>query len=367
MAQNGLVVDVQVGEEMVSFQTGPYGEVYPIPLVGGVHPDEALKMLADDSEAMGSPIDMPTRGKSLDGMYNLGLLYVHQQRLREALAGTLDLPEAQALRKVVIEQGMPMSLRPLTLEATEHQFAPVLRCLDGGRWRVGQEPQAVEFQEADPAAAMEKAQQVYVSWVEQDEDTWEEATKKAVERYPRSLFHDYWAHWISEHGEWERGGGFRLQLLGRHTTFMMHSPRGQRVFNMSRLRAVHTLDAIARYAGVEPSYPFPGVVYEWLNGEGIPRPDIQEDDTWRVGDDVQMRIVPEKMLFVLKVVEVDYVIQPENRRTELVMRRVENGKPDTSKMVAHTAVEPPFAEWMVGWDQCVLPMWFLWKARLLGS
>jgi len=355
-------------QSSIEFQTGPYGEVYPIPLTTGIDPDDALKALTDASAAMGSPVDVPTRGKSLGGMYNLGMLYVHQLRLREALAGELSLPEAEALRRTVMVDRQPMSLRPLMMERLEYGFAPILTYLGDDRWRVGAGDRSVTFEESDPARAVARAQQLFTTWADADDERWQAAVEKVMARYPRSLFHDYWAHYTRHHDEgWERGAGFHLQLLGRHNTFQLTTPKGSRVFTTSCLRAAHITDAIARHAGVQPDYPPSPVVMEWLTVEGLPLPHMTDEvgDRWQVGA-IRVRRLRDKHVILLEDAGGDrYVIRHEGRRPkELVLRPLVDGEADESKMLAHTVVEPPLKEWMKDMGRTVLTMWFIWKIKL---
>src|SRR5690554_3010708 len=113
----------------MKFNTGPYGEIFPPPLVSGLSPDEALGRLLQGAEKAGKPISsVPSRGESRRGMYNLAMLYVHQTNLARAIAGIIPDPEAEALRRAVIEEGQALSLRPLGMEKLWFTtFAPVAR------------------------------------------------------------------------------------------------------------------------------------------------------------------------------------------------------------------------------------------------
>lgn len=348
----------------VTFRTGPYGEVYPLPLTGGVEPAEALETLTGDSAALGSPVDVPSRGKSLEGMLNLGVLYVHQQRLRDAMAGALDLPEARALRKAVMDDRRPMSLRPLMMEHVTYGFAPILAYLGGGRWRVGRGGESTAFEEPDPARAVAKAQRIFKAWADSDDERWQQGADRALERFPRSLFHDYWAHLSRHTPVWDRGAGFSLRLLGRHNTFELETPGGRRVFTTSPVRAAHLCDALARWSGSAPRYPSSTEVMEWLNGEGVPIPAMEGRSVWRLGC-VEAQELSEKHVIVLKAAGGYFVIRKEGRRrAELVLRPLKGGRPDRSRTLAHTAVEPPLGDWMRDLGRTVLTMWFVWKAGL---
>ncbi len=96
----------------IEFERGPFGEIVPPSLVAGMPMGEALD--------------------------NLGLVYVHQRRLRQAIAGELDEAEARDLYRAVVVEGERLSLRPLGQEERAFStFAPVLQRIEGERWRVG--------------------------------------------------------------------------------------------------------------------------------------------------------------------------------------------------------------------------------------
>lgn len=348
----------------VTFRRGPHGEIYPLPLTAGVEPREALERLVTDSAARGSPVDVPTRGKSLEGMLNLGLLYVHQLRLREALAGTLDLPEARALREAVVDEGVPMSLRPLMMEHMAYGFAPILRCLGDARWRVGEGEACVTFEEADPVQAVAKGQRVFKAWADADGERWEQDAEAAADRFPRSLFHDYWAHLARHDRVWDRGDGFSLRLVGRHNTFQLQTPTDRRILTTTAVRAAHLCDALARRSGSQPRYPPATEVMEWLSARGLPIPVVETERLWRVGR-IEVQQVPEKHAIVLSAGDDYYAIQQEGgRQPELVLRQLTRGQGGGSRTLAHTAVEPPLRAWMKDLGRTVLSMWFVWKGGL---
>jgi hypothetical protein len=358
----------------VVFKTGPYGEIFPHPLVAGVDPDDALDRLAADSKAMGSPIDMPSRGKSLDGMYALARLYVHQLRLRDAMAGELDLPEAQALRRAVMDQRLPMSLRPLGMEDLEYKgFAPILTYLGENRWQVGSEDAgATEVIEGDPAEAVERAQQIFTAWSEQDDERWMEAVDDLLDQHPRSLFHHYWAHYIDEHNVWRRSDKITLRLVGRHNYFEMKTPGGKRVFSTTRVRAVHLCDALARHNDIDPPYPNASRILEWLESEGVPAPQQSDKHQWSIGD-IEIHVDPENGWIVFVTVEDGhrhgYILQRErkSRHYRLALYRGKRGRPDKSRTLAKSAWEPPFDDWMNDEnDRMVLTMWFAYRAKLVS-
>jgi hypothetical protein len=143
---------------LIEFERGPHGEIVPPSLVADMSADEALETLA-----LGS-------GAALEGMENLGLVYVHQRRLRRAIAGELDDDVARDLYRAVVVEGEPLSLRPLGQEERVFStFAPVLQRVEGERWRVGVVGQGRTREiTAPPGRVVELAQDVFVEWCELD-------------------------------------------------------------------------------------------------------------------------------------------------------------------------------------------------------
>ena len=265
---------------MEAFPLGPYGEILPPPLIAHTTPEDALARLVADA---GGQVHVPKRGRSLEGMYNVALVYAHQLRLREVLAGRYTLDVEAALYRAVMEEGQPLSLRPPTLEDLAlDTFAPVLAYLGEHQWRVGLpgHGRTAVFTEPDPAQAVAQAQDLYAQWCEEDERAFLEAGRRAMRRHPRHLFHEYWLWVLETQGEWVRGGGYRLVWHGRHNEMDLWTPQGLRPLDMDRLQAVHLTDALAWERGVPPAWPQPQDVETWLNAMHAPHPDAV---TWSPG------------------------------------------------------------------------------------
>ncbi len=254
------------------FPRGPYGEILPPPLTAHTTPQQALDRLVRDT---GTPVHVPRRGRSLEGMYNVALVYAHQLRLREVLAGQYTLEVEAVLYRVVMEEGQPLSLRPPTLEALAlDSFAPVLTYLGDHRWQVGLpgHGKVTTFTEADPARAVARAQDIFATWAEADEVAFLQAGKRAMRRHPRHLFHEYWLWVLETQGEWVRDGGYRLVWHGRHNEMDLWTPQGLRPLDMDRLQAVHMTDALAWESGIPPPWPRPEALDAWLEAVHAPRP-----------------------------------------------------------------------------------------------
>jgi hypothetical protein len=160
------------------FERGPYGEIHPPPLVAGLHPDEVLDEMVRDFEMTVS--DLP--GEELEALRNLGLVYAHQRRLRQAIAGELMYdPDARALYEAVVVRGEPVSLRPLGQEDLAFAgFAPVLQRVEGAPsinfapasrgtgqalWRIGLEGHGqTTVIAAGASCVVRQAQQIYADW-----------------------------------------------------------------------------------------------------------------------------------------------------------------------------------------------------------
>jgi len=366
-------MDTAANMTNITFKTGPYDEIYPLPLLAGMTPEEALKQLVEDSTAMGHPFVPPTRGQYVEEMHFRGQCHVHQQRLPKAMAGEMDdVPEAAALRQAVMELGHRMSLRPLGMEILKYSsFAPVLQYLGDDRWQVGLkgEGRVQSFEATDPAEAIKAAQQVFKRWADQDDEKWMEAAEKATDRFPRSLFHHYWAAQIREDKVWERGGDITLHLQDNHDRFRLELPGDTvRLYKTTRVRGVHIADAVARHTGVEPRYPPSSLVMEWLIEEGMAFPEMHDEHRWDIGD-VKVKMIPDRQEFVLEdAAGARYVIRIEGQKAaELVLRPIVDGKPDTSTMLAHTVIEKPLRDWMRDFGRTVLTMWFIYDAKLGGT
>jgi len=357
--------------KVIEFERGPYGEIFPPPLVAGVDPDEALDKLAKDSAAMGSPItDMPTRGRSRQGMYNLALVYVHQLRLRDAIAGQLQGdPDARDLYQAVVLEGEPMSLRPLGMEAlTFSTFAPVLQHVGENRWRIGVEGQGkTTVFDAPLDQVIAQAQAAYVKLSDADDEDWDDKISQALKRVPRLLAHEYWAWRFHQDGMWNRGGGFHLTALRGHGTVRLDLPNGSRILNTSRIRAVHMTDALARRARLEYPWPDPGDIIEWLTDRGVPLVDT-ESEPWEIGEFKVVWKLPASAM--LGTDDRRYFLLVKKRGGELTLHPASrNGqRPNKRKKLASTVLGPQ-ARVFLGDEigRVALTMWAVWAGKLLKA
>ncbi len=145
------------------FSRGPYGEIFPPPLLGGVTPaelDEIVHEMVDD-EALLADVD-------LSQFHDEAMLYLHQQNLLDVLAGRREDPDVADLREAVL-QGEPLSLRPLGHEDISYRtFAPVLQRISDNSWRLGVESygQTATVAGDNAGVALRRARQIYTGWAE---------------------------------------------------------------------------------------------------------------------------------------------------------------------------------------------------------
>ena len=259
---------------------GPYGEILPPPLVEHVTEEEALARLVADNAALGVKVSVPQRGHARDGLINVALLYAHQMRLREVLAGRFESSQEEALYEAVTMDGESISLRPLGLEWARYiGFVPILQTQTPGRlliprnrvgpdkpilWRFGINGRGYSelFANIDSVKAVAKAQAIYVRLSTQDAETFEAKARALVDA--PSLLHDYALWQLDDAGEWNRGAGFRLQVIGAHNTMQLDTPSEARPVSLDPARAVKLLDALARQAGAEADWPRPVELADWL-------------------------------------------------------------------------------------------------------
>ena len=270
----------------IGFKRGPYGEIFPPPLVGGVDPDEALDRLVQAAEQSGNPITaLPKRGQSRKGMYNLALLHIHQVNLARAIAGDMDDPDAVTLRQLVVEQREALSLRPLGLESLWFTtFAPVLQLVDPqtDTWRVGLpgHGRTASFQ-AGPDEAVKRAQHLYVEWSADEDAKWQNWVQQTIGSVKPTYQHLVWQAQLTANQDLlaHLTNGYGLQRLGKHTTYSLITPKGQRIFDASSLpRALRIADAFLANQGVAlPDYS-PSDVMEALLLLGADRPTAPQDD-----------------------------------------------------------------------------------------
>jgi len=358
-------------DAVITFERGPHGEIFPPPLVAGMTMEEALEELMRASEELGHPItDMPSRGRSREGMEWLAVVHAHQHRLRSCLAGEMmDNPDVLDLHQAVMVEGEPMSLRPLGQEDLVFAgFVPVLQRIEGDLWRIGigeEQGKALEITAA-PEDVVRRAQEIYVLWSDADDEAWGKQVSQALKRLPRSVAHQYWAWQLHQQGQWDRGGGYGLVDPAGHGTRLLDLPGGRRILRTDRLRAVRIVDALARKAGIEASWPQVGEVVAWLEQEGVPLPVPGEEEIQRLG---VARVAWKKKSggapsASLTVGEKGYALLVS--RKEVTLHPIRKGRPDRKKRLAATAMEAPLREWLGNAEgRGALAMWAVWEGKLL--
>lgn len=157
--------------ESLSFQRGPYGEIFPPPFLSHVTPEEAWKRYYAFNLSIGVKLSGPLNEAEKPLWYNYAAVFCHQTRLREVIGGSApdETPEEAALRTQV-EQGELLSIRPIGMEhRAPKTYAPVIRRVDGNTWQFGlPERGRVQVIEAQAAEIIEKAQHLYVQWQQEE-------------------------------------------------------------------------------------------------------------------------------------------------------------------------------------------------------
>ena len=339
---------------------GPYGEILPPPLVEHVTEEEALAQLVADNAALGAKVSVPQKGHARDGLINVALLYAHQMRLRQVLAGRFESSQEEALYEAVTMDGEPLSLRPLGLEWTRYPgFVPVLQAQTPGRlliprnrvgpdkpllWRFGINGRGYSelFAHTDPVEVVAKAQALYVQLSRKDAETFEAKAKALVDAAHPSLLHDYALWQLDSEGEWNRGAGFRLQVIGSHNTMRLDTPSEARPVSLDPARAVKLLDALARQEGATADWPHPAVVAGWLARRNTVAPEAVVWGNDNLGLPAQIR--RNGAVYMLE--------QRDDR-----LRVLANGR-----LAAEVLLELPLERWLSGelGGRPALALWAVW-------
>jgi hypothetical protein len=274
---------------MQDFTRGPYGEIFPPPLgVSGLDPDEALDMLAMDSGSESGPAPMPTRGKRRVGMVNLAVFHIHQQTLKGVLGGQWgDDPDEEAIYKAVVENGEPMSLRPLGFESLYFSsFAPVLKRVEGDRWRVGLPGFGKDLLiEGTPPEVLENAWATFAKWSDEEETHLTRTLDKLLSAFPQSINHEVWGITMRMGQAAILGEAAGVEWLGKHDVFRVTVNEGQRLIRTSSPeRAARMTEIMARQVKQSIRYPDAGQIVDLLLASGeMTGPVPKIEGAWRIG------------------------------------------------------------------------------------
>lgn len=151
----------------ITFPTGPYGEILPPPLLAHLTPEQAWQRYYDFNLTIGVTLDGPQNEAEKPIWYNLAMVFCHQVRLREVIAGIApNETETETAMRLLVQQGYALSLRPIGLEDRNPKtFVPVLTRLSDETWRLGLPDQGrTKVFEAPLENVVEQAQQWYVAW-----------------------------------------------------------------------------------------------------------------------------------------------------------------------------------------------------------
>ena len=337
----------------IGFARGPDGEVFPPPLVSGVGPEEALALLEQDAKMNGNRIThVPKRGQSRQGMYNLAMLYVHQRNLKRALAGQLmDDADGRALYESIVEQGDPLSLRPIGMEALHFStFAPVFRRIEEHRWRVGLPDRGRTALIAGEAGeALERAWAMYIEWCQDESERFVAAVDGLLKtgNVDQGLNHECWG-FLLRRGQVDIAHGVSVERMGKHSIYRLTTPRGQRIFKAgSPERATRIAEAIARQAKANLRYPTAQEALGVLTtATGIPTP-VQTGTTWIIGEaEARWEGSGNRLVSRLVVIARDdsrYALL-RRRGTVVLVRRAGSSRKKTT--LAQTALAPNVVRWL---------------------
>lgn len=153
------------------FSRGPYGEIFPPPLVSGVTPEDlntALLEMIGDEDIVDGISELPV--KEQDKFHQMALVYIHQQRLAQVFSDESHTnADMDDLRRAVL-RGDSISLRPLGMERQNYRtFAPILQRISDTEWRLGVEGKGrTVVVPGLPSVVLRRARQLYVLWAEQE-------------------------------------------------------------------------------------------------------------------------------------------------------------------------------------------------------
>lgn len=142
------------------FTRGELNEIIPFPLVEGLAEED---LFAWWKEQTGHP---GTRA-----ILALIVAAYHQYRMREMFRAPRT-PEEKSLANAILS-GAAVSIAPVGMQDVHTLSAygnalPIFQRVDNDRWRLGWSADGFrceEWNEADPAKAMEQAQQRYAGWL----------------------------------------------------------------------------------------------------------------------------------------------------------------------------------------------------------
>ncbi len=329
-------------DESLDFVRGPYGEIFPPPLVGGLDPEEALAQFLDLTAAAGHPVNhLPTRGESRKGLINLAMLYHHQLNLKRALSGEWDDPDALRLRQAVLD-GEPLSLRPLGLETLHFStFAPILQWIGGRRWRVGQADAGRSMVlEGEIGAALEQAWELYRQWSEEERDRFDASTDRLLSG-PENLNHLYGRTCILQGEAVIPAAGVKVERLN-HYLYRLTTPLGQRLFTTStHERALRVGEALAERLGLKIRYPEPLELQTGLRRLFDTPPTCTPKGIWTLGP-VQAVWAPEgKRWAVLELEKARYFLIQQSGELQVIP-----APPTKGRAVATSTLLPHQLPWL---------------------
>jgi hypothetical protein len=164
---------------MTNFTRGALDEIIPPPLLGEMTVTEAINELVTMNRALGKEIDPSDyKGEARATLEFVAQQYVHQLRLRDALAGKAGGTTERALYEAVVTRGEALRVCPLGWENVEPtMFYPILQRVEGV-WRFGdgrgltalRQPDAEAWSGDAAGEAVVWAQELFATWWELESD-----------------------------------------------------------------------------------------------------------------------------------------------------------------------------------------------------
>lgn len=359
-------------------ELGPYGEIFSPLLLAGYSPDGALdEMLAANAER-GGTAKRRTRGAALEKQYNAGKVFIHQRRIRAALAGKnedgtpLTDPVEQALYAAVTVGGAGVSIRPPGMEMlTFADFAPVLWNTQPGEpqsdtpqvWQLGlpnvPRPNAkTQLLHVDnPAQAVAEAQRLYLQWCNAADEQAERLYERVLARLPVTLWDDFWLSLLEEAGQVAFGEGYILTMLDRHNTMRMQTPTLEYLLTTDRMRAVRiTVGLFREEQGRMPQLPSLATMQQWLAEGGVLTPSNVE---WGKGD----LGLPAK--FTVAGRGTFTLVKRADKLVGFAMKGTQYGD-----KLGETILESPVVDWLKAGNaegRQTVVQWMLWHGGLVDA
>jgi hypothetical protein len=207
--------------------------------------------------------------------------------------------------------------------------------------------------DTDPGEALDKARAIYLKLCDADEEAFATRAKPLMADRPGSILLDYALWSLEEEGEWERGNGFRLRVLGAHDTLRLDTPSEARpIRHVEPRRAVLLLDGLARQAKAEADWPTFEDLRAWFEANSVAVPDATTWAAEPLGLPAQIAVNRRRLTL--------------EQRGDLLRVLADRGASGGSPvLVTQSLVEPPVREWLARANdegRQAVATWAVWAA-----